>query len=280
MLPHTISQDLRAWIPTLHYRGYKPKEICDLLGVGKSLVYKTLQYHQIYGLTYNPHAQLAARRRILTSLDVGFIRLLLLHHHTLYLDELQLELQVQRNVFVSLTTIMRTLRRLHFSNKRVSVQALERNDLQRAIFMNQIGAAVPDPAMLMFTDESAMNNRAHSRRYGWSLVGTRCVQRQAFVRGQRYSILPVLTLDGIIAFDLIEGSVTGERFVRFLREMVVCFFFHVLYCTNADAFIQIPLTNPYPGPRSVLVLDNCNIHHAEEVRELVEVEAGKVFFFM
>lgn len=36
---------------------------------------------------------------------------------------------------------------------------------------------------------------------------------------------------------------------------------------------QIPLTNPYPGPRSVLILDNCSIHHAEEIRHLVEDEA-------
>jgi hypothetical protein len=38
--------------------------------------------------------------------------------------------------------------------------------------------------------------------------------------------------------------------------------------------VQIPLTNPYPGPRSVLILDNCNIHHSEGVRQLVEDEAG------
>ncbi|KAG2351152.1 hypothetical protein BDR07DRAFT_1321117, partial [Suillus spraguei] len=49
----------------------------------------------------------------------------------------------------------------------------------------------------------------------------RCVQRKCFVRGKRYSILPILTLDGIIAYDIIEGPVTSERFVRFLREHVV-----------------------------------------------------------
>ncbi|KIK36704.1 hypothetical protein CY34DRAFT_39772, partial [Suillus luteus UH-Slu-Lm8-n1] len=68
----------------------------------------------------------------------------------------------------------------------------------------------------------------------------------------RYSILPILTLDGIIAYDIIEGPVTSERFVQFLQE-------HVL-----------PLTNPYHGPCSVLVLDNCRIHHSEEVRRVVE----------
>jgi hypothetical protein len=53
-------------------------------------------------------------------------------------------------------------------------------------------------------------------------VGKRCVQRKCFVRGRRYSILPVLTLDGLITWDIIEGSVTSERFVEFLRENVVC----------------------------------------------------------
>lgn len=34
----------------------------------------------------------------------------------------------------------------------------------------------------------------------------------------------------------------------------------------------MPYTTPYPGPRSVLILDNCSIHHAEEVCTLVEDE--------
>lgn len=36
---------------------------------------------------------------------------------------------------------------------------------------------------------------------------------------------------------------------------------------------------PYPGPRSVLLLDNCAIHHGDEVHELIEAEAGAVFVF-
>ena len=39
-------------------------------------------------------------------------------------------------------------------------------------------------------------------------------------------------------------------------------------------FSQIPLPNPYLRPQSVLILDNCHIHHAEEICELVEDEAG------
>jgi hypothetical protein len=38
---------------------------------------------------------------------------------------------------------------------------------------------------------------------------------------KRLSILPVLTLDGIITYDIIPGSVTLAWFLQFLRELVV-----------------------------------------------------------
>ncbi|KAF9041155.1 hypothetical protein BDP27DRAFT_1150815, partial [Rhodocollybia butyracea] len=65
----------------------------------------------------------------------------------------------------------------------------------------------------------------------------------------RVSILPALTINGIISYDIVPGSVNGEK------------------------FHQIPYTTPYPGPRSVIVMDNCNIHHGDEVRELIEDRA-------
>jgi hypothetical protein len=42
------------------------------------------------------------------------------------------------------------------------------------------------------------------------------------VHGRRYSILLVLTMDGLIMLDIAEGLVTSERFVQFLQENVVC----------------------------------------------------------
>jgi hypothetical protein len=73
----------------------------------------------------------------------------------------------------------------------------------------------------MFTDESAKDGRTHIRQYGRAYRGTQCCQRTHFIRGVRYSILPVLTLDGIITYDIIQGSVSSERFVQFLRQYVV-----------------------------------------------------------
>jgi hypothetical protein len=140
----------------------------------------------------------------------------------MYLDELQDELLRRRGVDVSVPTLLRSLRRLHFSRKSVSIRALECNDLDRSIYMNQFAELVTDPAMAMFIDEAARNKKNPSRKMGWSLSGRRCVERRCFVRGQRFSILPVLTLDGIIAHDIIPGLVTSDLFVKFLRTHVVC----------------------------------------------------------
>ncbi|KAJ7190311.1 hypothetical protein GGX14DRAFT_326719, partial [Mycena pura] len=95
-------------------------------------------------------------------------------------------------------------------------------------YMNKIADLVPDPNMLMFVDEAAKNDRTTGRPKGRSLVGKRCFQRRPFVRGQRFSILPVLTLDGIVTHDIIKGTQCAS--------------------SRSNVKTQIPLTNPYPGP--------------------------------
>lgn len=142
--------------------------------------------------------------------------------HTVYIDKIQEELMTKRGVYVSIPTVARTLHRLDYTHKRTSRHAIEQNELMRAAYMNQVGALVPDPNMLMFTDDTAKDERTTARQMGWSRIVTPCVQWACFVHGCCYSILPVLTLDGLITWDIIKGSITSEQFVRFLHEMVVC----------------------------------------------------------
>ena len=220
-----VSRDLKARIPYLVYvEGFKVKEVGRLLGVKKSMIYQTLNYFRDYGVTYNPHAYThhsRGRHRKLDSVDVQLIKALLDQNPCLYLDELQDLLLTCRGINISVPTLLRTLRRIHFSHKDVSIRALERNEMDRAIYMNRFSELVSDPAMVMFVDEAARNKKNPTRKRGWSLIGRRCFQQRCFVRGKRYSILPVLTLDGIIVHDIIPGSVTSDRFLEFLRTCVV-----------------------------------------------------------
>ena len=176
-----VSRDIKERIPYLRYiEGFSVKEIGRILGIKKSMIYQTLNYHRNYGVTYNPTAfsNLSnGRPRILTSEDLNLIRSLLSQNPSLYLDELQDELFVRRGVVISIPTLLRSLRRVHFLHKSVSVHALERNDLDRSMYMNRFADLILDPAMVMFVDhdEAARNKKNPTRKMGWSLEGRRCV---------------------------------------------------------------------------------------------------------
>jgi transposase len=248
-MPASISGNLKARIPILRYQqGFSVKEISRLLGIHKTLIYDTLEYYRLYGKTRNPeNNKPAGRPRILNHIDIRFIKATIAHRRCIYLDELQQELLEQRGVHVSIATISRTLNHLLISHKRVSIRALERNDIMRSAFMNMIATTDPDPDMFIFIDEAAKNKRTEGRSMGWAMMGKRCVQRRCFVRGQRYSILPALTLDGIITYDIIEGSVTATRFLQFLRELVVSFpssscYLLLIFSTSATS--HQPLSRP------------------------------------
>ncbi|OAX36843.1 hypothetical protein K503DRAFT_660889, partial [Rhizopogon vinicolor AM-OR11-026] len=92
----------------------------------------------------------------------------------------------------SLSTFFRTLQRLGITRKKVSRRALERNDEKRAAFMNNLADIAPNPEMLMFGDKAAKNGHTLARSTGYSPRGTRCVQSGCFIRGTRWSILPIL----------------------------------------------------------------------------------------
>lgn len=69
---------------------------------------------------------------------------------------------------------------------------------------------------LVFVDESASNLRTPDRKYGWAAVGKRAVTTKSFQKGQHYSILPVYTIDGYIAWEVYEGGVNTEMFNVFI----------------------------------------------------------------
>jgi DDE superfamily endonuclease len=65
------------------------------------------------------------------------------------------------------------------------------------------------------------------------------------------SVLPAITTEGIIYSHIKEGSYNGDQFLVWLEGL-------------------LQRMNPYPAPRSVLVIDNCRIHHVEGVEEMCQ----------
>ncbi|EPQ61301.1 hypothetical protein GLOTRDRAFT_31261 [Gloeophyllum trabeum ATCC 11539] len=69
--------------------------------------------------------------------------------------------------------------------------------------------------------------------------------------GDRYSLVAALMKGGCIAASVVPGSFDSYQFFDFIAEEV------------------LPLMNPFPDTRSILVIDNCHIHHNDALRDLV-----------
>lgn len=73
----------------------------------------------------------------------------------------------------------------------------------------------------------------------------------ALIVCSRYSILPALSLDGILHLEVLDHSFTGEDFHNFVSGV-------------------LDQMQPWLMPNSVLVMDNASIHKVPGIREMVE----------
>lgn len=117
--------------------------------------------------------------------------------------------------------------------------------------------------MFVWVDETGANNRDHIRKYGYALRGMTPTCTRQLVRGKRTNAIVGLSSSGVMASEIISTSVNGDVFFDFLRGSL------------------IPMMQPFDGrsPHSILVMDNCSIHHVAEVKDLLQ-EAGIVLLFL
>eukprot|EP00966_Prymnesium_polylepis_P141702 3272201-Prymnesium_polylepis.1 len=97
------------------------------------------------------------------------------------------------------------------------------------------------------------------RTYGSSKRGTVAkTNRYFFHKGIRYSVLgPFVLNDGFLDMAVVEGGVDS---------------------LNALHQVVLPHMNPFPGPRSILLMDNCIIHRQYEVLQAVHAIGAMVLF--
>jgi hypothetical protein len=69
--------------------------------------------------------------------------------------------------------------------------------------------------------------------------------QQCFKRSERWPVLPAYTVDGFIVREIVHGSFNAELLQEFIENKV------------------LPHCNPYPCPRSIIVMDYAPIHSQE-----------------
>ena len=175
----------------------------------------------------------------------------LVNKPTIYLEELQKDLNEATGTSVSLATICRTVHRLGFTRKRVQKIALQQSDNLRAKYMAEI--SVFSPEMLVWVDETGSDRRNAVRSYGYSLQGMRAQSYQFRVGGCGISAVGIMTTEGIEDAYLTENTVDGEAFEHFVRTSL------------------LPILMPFNGvnSHSVVIMDNAAIHHMEQITDMI-----------
>ena len=119
---------------------------------------------------------------------------------------------------------------------------------------------------LVFLDESGINTKLGRPKYSYTPKGKKIRMPVRSGKAENISLLPAFTIDGYIACNVYKGGVKKDNYLAFLEHDV------------------LPKCSPYPGDRSIIVIDNCRIHHGplhsnlllelihQEIKELVEVK--------
>ena len=209
-----------------------------------------------------PRTRRYGPKRLLGDYEQLILLRVILENPGLYLEEIQSKLFDIFGVEVSAPTICRTLKIMGCSRQKIQYIALQHCEERRARFMAEI--SIYDPGIFIWIDETGCDRRNGMRRYGYSVRGIPPRDHRLLVRGVRYSGIAVMSLEGIHDVQVVEGSVDGVKFEEFVTETLM------------------PILNPFDGtnPLSVVIMDNCSIHHVAPVVHLIEMVAQAKLVFL
>ena len=260
-MPKALPDHLRHRIVTHLRAGHRPVDIARVEGVGYVTVYRIRTNLYAYGEPSFPQ-EYHSRSGPKYSVDRAACEALqkfIQSKPWAYQSEMQDFLLDECAIAVDQSTISRTLKRLQITNKSLRREAAERCQDLRINFI--LVRAQFTASQLIFVDESAANEHTCLRKRGWSELGIKATISVPLARSERYSILPAYCVDGILSHFIYQGSITGATFLWFLEELV------------------LPQYTPFPGPKSVLICDNCSSHKVAGIRALCEA-AGVLLLFL
>jgi len=173
-------------------------------------------------------------------------------HRDLYLDELVEFIAEAFGRLVTERAVFYLLRRMGYTRKKLSVHASARCALERQDFVRHMLQEGYAAEQLVFADETGTNTRDWVRSVGYAKRGMRASKALPLIRGVRYNVVAAIGAEGLCAIQSYASANNTETVMHFLQEELL-----------KDCGEGGPM-NPFPGKRSVLVLDNASYHHAED----------------
>lgn len=197
--------------------------------------------------------------RKLDNYHENYIICMIVSDPTLYLSDITQKVYDVTGVAVSSATICRLLASHGITRKKVKQIALQRNSEYRGAFIANVLLYSRD--MFVWVDETGSDKRDLYRKYGYAFRGERAEVHRLVIRGKRVSSIAAISSTGVVDVHMTTESVNGDTFFDFVRGSL------------------IPNMLPYPNPKSIIIMDNCSIHHVGHVAALLE-EMGILHLFL
>lgn len=222
-----ISKDLKERVLWLIEHGYAPEDICELFDISARSIDRWRQNVRVHGSVIPPPNPMQSRPRILNNDMTHDLYTLLEEAPEMYLSEIQEWIALSHEVHISRAALHVNIRDAGISFKLLRRAAAERDEDLRLEWMQDVNARFV-ASQMVFIDETSKDDRTVYRHYGRSVAGRRAVINANFVRGERYSMVAALSLDGYEAVHVVPGSIDGEDFLDFVINAVVCCTFYLL----------------------------------------------------
>ena len=176
-----------------------------------------------------------------------------------YLHEICAKIFEATGVSVSGSTVCKVLHKNGLTRKKLVKVAIQRSTEFRGAFMANILQYPRD--FIVWVDETGSDRRDALHKFGYALRGQPAVCKRLLVRGQRISAVVAMSSDGVEAYELSVGSTNFSTFFDFVRGSLVL------------------TMQPFPAKHSIIVMDNCSIHHVQEIKDFIE-SLGIVILFL
>ncbi|KAJ3500783.1 hypothetical protein NLJ89_g9639 [Agrocybe chaxingu] len=262
MVNRRIGSDLKECGLRLWELGWDLDLIIESLCVSRSSLYRWRNIFAQFKSVTRPPPPVTGRPRIIVRAVLTAIKEVYHNEADAYLDELVWWLAIHHDIIISRSALHSNLREAGLTRKLLHKIARERDEEVRADFLgaihdNSAGAGKE----FVFVDEMSKNDHDTARHYGLALRGQRADFVDNFVRGDRYSMVAAITTEGYMSTRVILGSFNAEEFRDYIIEQV------------------LPEMNPYPANKSILLMDNCRIHHNIELIDVVNA-AGCLLIYL
>ena len=199
-----------------------------------------------------------------------------------YLDEIQKEMVFAGRKCYSLSYIWKQLtgNAIKYSLKRAIEIAAERDEEERARYLESREIGLARPEMAVFIDETFKGKNDGRRKRRWGRKGKKASYRRPLTftgsHDRRYSMLAAADVNGFV-FEACEivyaktsstdndptrGTIDAERFELWVEEF--------LCPTLGNYALQ--------EPRSLVILDNASTHHTARVRELIRATGAEILY--